>query len=214
MFSPPPKPFRWRFNRRLVFTIDDDDDDGDNDKRSSPLDGRRYPGDDRRIGFRVFPGTGRHNCVPVDDVGHLLAERVGRQLRPLFGRPVPATSRVPRVVSAQQRRGRRRRRRKRRLVLAAVRVRCGWPAAGRRRLRPAERWRWLLVSRRLGGGTVPAERRLLRAGRLLSARRTAPRWPRNSCHRWRAYNQTHNDMTHCDEIKWLGKVRLSRIRCI
>lgn len=188
--SPPPH------DSRDGLKIDDDDDD-DGDWRSSPLDGRRNPSDDRRIGFRVFPGTWRHHRVPVDNVSHLLAKRVGRQLRSLFGRPVPATGRVPRVVPAQQRGGRRRRRRKRRLRLSCCRtvgVRCGWPAARRRCLRPAERrCRMLLLSRRLGGGTVPAERRLLRAGRLFSASRTAAGRPRHSRYRWRACNQMRNN---------------------
>lgn len=140
---------------------------------SRPLNGRWYPGDDRRVGLRVFPRTWRHHGEPVDDVGHLSAESIGRQLRSLFGHRMPAADRVPRVVPGQRRS---RRRRPRRLsVTAAVRGRRPAAHPWRRRLRTADRR--LLVSGRLGGGTVSAERRLLRTGRLFATDRTASRRP-------------------------------------
>lgn len=164
--------------------------------RLSPLNGRRYPGNYRRIGFWIFPRAGRQHGVPVDYVGHLLTERIRGQLRPLFGRPVPAARRVPRVVPGQRWRRRRRRRWWR---LPAIRRRRPAAHPGCRRLRPADRQgrRRRLVSGRLGRGTVPAKRRLLRAGRLFATRRTAPGRPRNSGHRRCACNNTkRNTVVH------------------
>lgn len=159
------------------------------EQRSRPLHGRRYPGDDRRVRFRVLARIRCHHGVPVDDVGHLLAERIGRQLRPLFGRPVPATSRIPCVVPAQ-RRGRRRGRRPRWLASTAVRGRRPAAHPRRGRLRSTDhRGRRRLLSGRLRSGTIPAERRLLRTGRILATGRSASRRPRDPSNRRCAWNR-------------------------